>query len=71
VNEQPSILVYDDRKGLYGGAAVKGGALSVDDEANAAYYGQYAPLEDVLFKQKFKPSERAKELIEAIQKAAK
>jgi lipid-binding SYLF domain-containing protein len=71
VNEQPSILVYDDRKGLYGGAAVKGGALSVDDEANAAYYGQYAPLEDVLFKKKFKPSERAKELIEAIQKAAK
>jgi len=71
VNEQPSILVYDDRKGLYGGAAVKGGALSVDDEANATYYGQYAPLEEILFKRKYKPTETANTLIEAIQKAAK
>jgi lipid-binding SYLF domain-containing protein len=71
VNEQPSVLVYDDRKGLYGGAAIKGGAISVDDEANATYYGQYAPLEEVLFKHKFKPSEAAEGLIEAIQKAAK
>lgn len=71
MNSQQSVLVYDDRKGLYGGAAIKGGALSVDDDANAAYYGQYAPLEDILFKHKFKPSDRAQELIAAIQKAGK
>lgn len=71
VNEQPTVLVYDDRKGLYGGAAIKGGTISTDDEANAAYYGQYAPLEDILFKNKFKASEAAQGLIEAIQKAAK
>ena len=71
VKTQPSVLVYDDRKGLYGGAAVKGGALSVDDEANAAYYGQYAPLEDILFKNKFKPNEAAQELIATIEKAGK
>src|SRR5207245_306253 len=41
---QPSILVYDDRAGLYGGAAIKGGSISPDDDANTAYYGEYASL---------------------------
>lgn len=71
LNKPPSVLVYDDRKGLYGGAAIKGGALSVDDEANATYYDQYVTLEDLLFKTKFKPSKAAQELIEAIEKAGK
>jgi len=71
VKTTPSILVYDDRKGLYGGATVKGGAISSDEEANTLYYGQYAPLEDILFKNKFKPSEPATLLFEKFDKAEK
>ena len=71
INSIPAVLVYDDRKGLYGGAALKGGALSSDEDANTAYYEQYVTLEDVLFKDKFKPSEPAKQLVEALQKPRK
>lgn len=41
----PLVLVYDDRQGLYAGAAVKGGAVSPDDDANRAYYGDYRARE--------------------------
>jgi lipid-binding SYLF domain-containing protein len=68
---QPNIRVYDDRQGLYGGAALKGGALSGNDVANNTYYKQHAPLEDILFKNKFKPSEPATKLIEKINQSAK
>ena len=34
------MLVYDDRKGLYGGAVIKGGAVSPESGANRAYYGE-------------------------------
>ena len=68
---QPSVLVYDDRKGLYGGAALKGGALSADGDGNNAYYGQYVTLEDILFQNKFQPGETAKALIEKIEKPRK
>jgi lipid-binding SYLF domain-containing protein len=71
VNATPSVLVYDDRKGLYGGAALKGGSISPDDDANTAYFGQYAPLKTILFEKKFKPSEVTKELVEKIKQAAK
>jgi lipid-binding SYLF domain-containing protein len=36
-SERP-VLVFDDRHGLYGGAAVKGGAISPDEEANRVYF---------------------------------
>lgn len=68
---QPSIKIYDDRQGLYGGAALKGGALSNNDDANNTYYKEYAPLEEILFKRKFKPSEAASKLIEKIGQNAK
>lgn len=71
VNTTPAVLVYDDRKGLYGGAALKGGAISPDQDANTLYYGQYVTLEDILFKNKFKPGEAVKALIEKIEKAGK
>lgn len=73
VNSQStaSVLVYDERNGLYGGAALKGGTISPDDDANTTYYGQYAPLKAILFDKKFKPSEVTKELVEKIQKATK
>lgn len=71
VKSTPSILVYDDRKGLYGGAALKGGAVASDEEANTLYYEQYVTLEDILFKNKFKPNEVATALVEKIEKAAR
>lgn len=71
IKSTPSVLVYDDRKGLYGGAALKGGALSSDEDANTAYYEQYVTLEDILFKDKFKPGDAAKALIEKIEQPGK
>src|ERR1051325_5788558 len=38
VKPMPSVLVYDDRQGLYGGAAIKGGAIRANDDANTLYY---------------------------------
>ncbi len=56
------VRVYGDVSGLYGGAAVKGGAVSPDDDANRVYYGQYVSMADILFNNKVKPSEAATEL---------
>lgn len=61
-----SVLVYDDRNGLYGGAAIKGGSLSLDEDANQIYYGQYQTMEDILFNKKVKQSETTTTLAEKI-----
>jgi lipid-binding SYLF domain-containing protein len=66
-----SMLVYSDRAGLYGGAAVKGGAVSAYDEANRKYYGEYFTVHDILFNQKVKPTDAAKELAKKLTEAAK
>jgi lipid-binding SYLF domain-containing protein len=71
VKSTPSVLVYGDRHGLYGGAAIKGGTISPNNDVNTAYYGQYAPLKAILFDKKFKPSEVTTELVSKINKAAK
>jgi lipid-binding SYLF domain-containing protein len=63
----PSVLVYDDRQGLYAGAAVKGGAISPDDEANRIYYGQSLSMKDILFDHKVQPSQAASSLADKIQ----
>jgi len=64
-------LVYDERSGLYGGAAIKGGTISPDDDANTTYCGEFASLKAILVDQKFKPTEVTIELIGKIEKAAK
>ena len=71
IKPTPAVLVFDDRRGLYGGAALKGGAISPDDDANTSYYGQYATLKEILLDQKFKPSEVTAELVAKIEKPAK
>ncbi len=63
----PSVLVYDDRQGLYAGAAIKGGAVSPADEANRVYYGQRLSMDDILFGHKVKPSEGAASLASKIE----
>jgi len=59
---EPSVLVYDDRKGLYGGAAIKAGAIAPDDEANRAYYGKSVTVKDILFGQVVEPTQAATDL---------
>jgi lipid-binding SYLF domain-containing protein len=66
VKTTPQVLVYDDTKGLYGGAVIKGGAISNDEDANNLYYDQYAPIEAILFNNRFKPSGPAVALCQKI-----
>ena len=54
---EPSVLVYGERQGLFGGAAIKGGSVSPDDQANQIYYGQYVTMNDILFDHKVQPTE--------------
>jgi lipid-binding SYLF domain-containing protein len=54
-----SVLVYDERQGLFGGAAIKGGAIAPDHDANGVYYGAPATMQEILFDKKFKPTEPA------------
>lgn len=61
-NKSLSVQVYADRKGLYGGAAIKGGDISPDGEANLIYYGQSLTTRDILFDKKVKPTEAVTEL---------
>jgi SH3 domain-containing YSC84-like protein 1 len=58
----PPILVYDERKGFYGGVAVKGGAITPDNDANRVYYEQFVTMQDILFDKKVKPTEASKDL---------
>jgi len=65
------MLVYTDATGLYGGAAIKGGALSPDTEANVAYYGQSLTPKEILFDKKGKPTEAATTLAQKITQSSK
>jgi lipid-binding SYLF domain-containing protein len=65
------VLVYDDRKGLYGGAAIKGDAIAPDETANRVYYGQALLMNEILFENKVKPSEAALELAARITEHSK
>ena len=60
------VLIYADRAGLFGGAAIKGGAISADDEANHVYYDQYVTLQDILFDKKVKVSDSTSEMIKRL-----
>ena len=70
-NKEKPVLVYDDRKGLYGGAAVKGGAVSPDEKANMIYYNQPLTMKEILFDKKVKPTDTAIELATKIDGYAK
>jgi lipid-binding SYLF domain-containing protein len=51
-SQEPSVLVYVDSTGLYGGAAIKGGSITSDDKADEAYYGKYVSMGDILIDKK-------------------
>jgi len=68
--EQP-VLAYSDTAGLYGGAAIKGGAISPDTDANLAYYAQPLTAKEILFDNKVKRTEAAAELAQKITQYSK
>ena len=68
---EPSMLVYDDRKGLYGGAAIKGGAIAPDETANRVYYEKAVTMGEILFENKVKPTETAAQLAGKIAERSK
>ena len=65
------VLIYDDRKGLYGGAAIKGDAITPDTEANRIYYGQFLTLKDIVFDHKVAPTESGAQLAAKISDQSK
>ncbi len=67
---EQGVLVFDDRRGLYGGAALKGGAIVPDTEANIVYYGQAVSPGEILFERKVKSSEAMTELAKKITQAS-
>ncbi len=68
---EPSVLVYDDRKGLYGGAAIKGGAIAPDETANRVYYEKALTMSEILFENKVKPTDTAAQLAGKIAERSK
>ena len=71
LTEEPLTVVYTDKAGLYGGAALKGSALSADNDANIAYYESYFSAKEILLDGKGKASEAAKELVGKLQRSTK
>ena len=68
---EPSVLVYDDRKGLYGGAAIKGDAIAPDETANRVYYEKALTMSEILFENKVKPTDTAAQLAAKITERSK
>jgi lipid-binding SYLF domain-containing protein len=60
------ILVFSDKKGLFGGAAVKAGNITPDKEANWTYYGRYGGMREILFDRKVQPTESGARLIDKL-----
>ncbi len=60
------MLIYTDRKGLYGGAVIKGGSITPDDKADQIYYGAYVSSKEILFEHKVQPGEPASYLAQRL-----
>jgi lipid-binding SYLF domain-containing protein len=67
---EQATMVYSDASGFYGGAAFKGGSLSIDTEANVSYYGQSLTPSDILFGKQGKPTEAATTLVQKLDQFA-
>lgn len=63
---EQSVKVYDERQGLFGGAAIKGGEISPDTDSNLAYYDEALSMREILFDKKVKPTQPAIALAEKI-----
>lgn len=65
------MLVYEDRRGLCAGAALKGGAVTPAGEANHIYYGKYVSMSDILFGHKVQATAAAIALANTLQAFSK
>lgn len=68
---EPLVVVYTDREGLFGGAAIKGDAISPDTDADIAYYGQYLTMREILIERKVQATPVATELTQKLTQYAK
>jgi len=69
-DERP-VMVYDERQGLFGGAAIKGGKVSPDDGANQKYYAKVLSTREILSGEGVKPTKAAEQFVEKIEKYSK
>lgn len=67
----PTTMVYSQHNGVFGGAAVKGGAISPDNDANQAYYGRQVSMQDILFNHAVQPTSAEENLMGKIGQYAK
>jgi lipid-binding SYLF domain-containing protein len=70
-SNEPLLQVYTDREGLYGGATIKGDAITPDSDADAIYYNQYVDTRHILLDGKLAPGPAATELGQKIEELAK
>lgn len=68
---EKSVVVYDDREGLFGGASVKGGAVSPDEDGNRVFYGQAWGMRDILFEKRVKGNDVSAELAKKLTEYSK
>lgn len=66
-SDAAEVKVFYDREGVYGGAALKGGNVEPDAKANWRYYGEEVSASDILFGNKVKASDVARELAAKIE----
>jgi SH3 domain-containing YSC84-like protein 1 len=64
-------LVYDDRKGLFGGADLAGGSIMPDDRANIVYYGRPLTMENILFDHKAPQTDASSALVQKLMEYSK
>jgi lipid-binding SYLF domain-containing protein len=60
------VLVYDDSRGLFGGAAIKGDSINPDSDANLAYYGESYTMKQIISGEKVKTTPVVDELIKKL-----
>jgi SH3 domain-containing YSC84-like protein 1 len=62
----PVVLAYDDSRGFFGGAAVKGDSINPDTDANLAYYGETYTMKQIISGEKVKSSDVTNEFIKKL-----
>ncbi len=65
------VLVYDDSRGLFGGAAIKGDSINPDSDANLAYYGDSFTMKEIISGEKAKTTPTVDGLIKQLDEYSK
>jgi lipid-binding SYLF domain-containing protein len=64
-------LIFDDRRGLFGGADLAGGSIVPDDRANVIYYGRPLTMQGILFDHKAPMTDAGSDLIQKLMEYSK